>query len=185
MKRVIYVLSAAALLTVGIIACSKENQEIEKVTYEKLAIETSEKKAGPGVGFNLKCDIARPKFDCEKGNWLCNCTIDVDVTFGFISGGNNGESNNPTKGERASIVGFEVGNFNGSKYIVVDFLQDDHVAKGENVFYSEAGENYTVPREISSRLGYKELVLKAGQYEIDYDRNPNGSVIIELAKAVK
>jgi hypothetical protein len=185
MKRVIYVLSAAALLTVGIIACSKESQQIEKLSYDKLSIETSDKKVNPEVGFTIKCDIARPKFDCLKGTWLCDCTIEFDVDFGFVSGGSNGGSSNPTKRDRASKVGFEVGNYNRKKYIVVDFLQNDHVVKGENVFYSESGENYALPREISSRLGYKELVLKAGEYEINYDRNPNGSVIIELAKAVK
>ncbi|MFP5470060.1 MAG: hypothetical protein ACLGGV_00550 [Bacteroidia bacterium] len=182
MKKVFYALTSAALLTVGIIACSKEDKTKSLITYDKLTIETTDKK-GPTVTFNVGCDIARPKYNCEKGVWLCNCEIDISVDlFGISSGGGNNDSKNK---ERMTLVGFEIGSLNNQKFIVIDFNQEEHIAKGEQFFFAETGEDFVMPKEISSRLGYRELVLKSGQYIIDYDRNPNGSVIIELAKAVK
>ncbi|MFP5470061.1 MAG: hypothetical protein ACLGGV_00555 [Bacteroidia bacterium] len=180
-------ISKIAIIAVTVIAisCIKRSHDIEKITKDNILTEELDKKIPiPKIDISVHCDIARPKFDCESGTWLCDCYVDVNVDiFGNISGGNNG--NNPKNKERLAFLDLAIEEQNSQKQIVINFKEEDNIVKGEDFFFSEAGEDFVMPKEISSRLGYRELVLKSGKYPIDYSRNPNGSVIIELAKAVK
>jgi hypothetical protein len=157
---------------------SCEKQEV-KQQNERFFDDDIKTKANREITISISCNFGRRKYSCLEGAWFCvnSCEITVE---GYEKVSRGGHKNN----DRTLGVDFRVENNNNKEVVFVNF-KENNILNGEPYLFAEEGEDFTLPREISAILGYKELVLKHGKYEIDYSQNPNGEAVIDLAKAVK
>lgn len=67
-------------------------------------------------------------------------------------------------------------------------MQDDTFTSRpdkKKIAYSWTTDYAVDNSDILSYLGTKELIIKKGEYLFDYSSNPNGDVVLPLAKQIK
>lgn len=114
--------------------CTKEEVEVTPQTEEQASVK--ERRAA-GVNTGIVCDIARPKFDCERGFGLCNCR-----------GGS--PSTNSVSG---------IASINGS-YLEIEFNDDSLFTQA--AFGYDSTEQTKISKSVANALGYEYIIVQPG-----------------------
>lgn len=124
-----------------------------------MLVGVSEMMAGPKITGTFEVIIARPKRDCKSGVWVCTKVFDINVEWGT---------------QRA--VKTEIQD-NGDGTVTLTFLTK--LPESSSSFYADADEISTLPAEMARKMGYSEVLLVPGNYQINQATNGNfGSVTI-------
>ncbi|MBK7763557.1 MAG: hypothetical protein IPI46_09320 [Bacteroidetes bacterium] len=119
--------------------------------------------AVPKVTIKLEFELARPKYKCLSGTWICNMKggidADVDVTPRTIS----------------SLV-----TMNPDGTMLLEF--QTKLPEQSTEFYGDVDEKFILPVELAEKFGYSSIEIIPGTYRINPPSKGNyGSVVLRVS----
>lgn len=119
--------------------------------------------AVPKVTIKLEFELARPKYKCLSGTWICHMKGDVDTDIEI------------TPRTISSLV-----TMNSDGTMLLEF--QTKLPEQSTEFYGDSDEKFILPSELAEKFGYNNIEIIPGSYRINPPTKGNyGSVLLRVS----